>query len=388
MEDILRIWLACQGDMKAVEFSYLLETFGSAGKAVEGFQSYLSKGKDDEGDDEIFKGLRQKLSSAMDTRINDKLLIDFRNSYEKHGIKAITILNSDYPELLREIQEPPPVLFIKGQWPLLGNTDAEGRIADSLLTDKDVLTVAMVGSRNGSEYGIKAANYLAEGLVKKGAIIVSGMALGIDSAAHEGALAAGGKTIAVLGSGLLNIYPSSNRNMFEKIIRSGAVISEFPPDMKAKPYNFPRRNRIISGISKGVVVVEADMKSGSLITVDYALAQGRDVFAVPGNINSKSSRGSNFLIKQGAKIVLKPEDILEEYGITEEDGRWGGEISKNISNELKSICQKLETKPLSIDELSILLNRSASELLNSMVELELMGIVYKQRGRYVFNSFS
>ena len=373
MEDILRIWLACQGDMKAVEFSYLLETFGSAGKAVEGFQSYLSKGKDDEGDDEIFKGLRQKLSSAMDTRINDKLLIDFRNSYEKHGIKAITILDSEYPELLREIQEPPPVLFIKGQWPLLGLQS---------------LTVAMVGSRNGSEYGIKAANYLAEGLVKKGAIVVSGMALGIDSAAHEGALAAGGKTIAVLGSGLLNIYPSSNRNMFEKIIRSGAVISEFPPDMKAKPYNFPRRNRIISGISKGVVVVEADMKSGSLITVDYALAQGRDVFAVPGNINSKSSRGSNFLIKQGAKIVLKPEDILEEYGITEEDGRWGGEISKNISNELKSICEKLETKPLSVDELSILLNKSASELLNSMVELELMGIVYKQRGRYVFNSFS
>ena len=374
MEDILRIWLACQGDMKAVEFSYLLETFGSAGKAIESFQTYLSKGKDEEEDNEIFKCLRQKLSNAMDTRITDKLLIDFKNSYEKHGIKGITILDKEYPDLLREIQEPPPVLFIKGQWPLLGGTDA--------------LTVAMVGSRNGSEYGIKAANYLAEGLVKKGAIIVSGMALGIDSAAHEGALAAGGKTIAVLGSGLLNIYPSSNRNMFEKIIRSGAVISEFPPDMKAKPYNFPRRNRIISGISKGVVVVEADMKSGSLITVDYALAQGRDVFAVPGNINSKSSRGSNFLIKQGAKIVLKPEDILEEYGINSEDGRWGGEISKDISNELKSICKKLETKPLSVDELSILLNRSASDLLNLMVELELMGIVYKQRGRYVFNSFS
>ena len=381
MEDILRIWLACQGDMKAVEFAYLLETFGSAGKAIEGFQTYLSKGKDEEGEDEIFKDLRQKLANAMDTRITDKLLIDFKNSYEKHGIKGITILDSEYPNLLREIQEPPPVLFIKGQWPLLGGTDAQS-------AGTDALTVAMVGSRNGSEYGIKAANYLAEGLVKKGAIIVSGMALGIDSAAHEGALAAGGKTIAVLGSGLLNIYPSSNRNMFEKIIRSGAVISEFPPDMKAKPYNFPRRNRIISGISKGVVVVEADMKSGSLITVDYALAQGRDVFAVPGNINSKSSRGSNFLIKQGAKIVLKPEDILEEYGINSEDGRWGGEISKNISNQLKSICEKLETKPLSVDELSILLNRSASDLLNSMVELELMGIVYKQRGRYVFNSFS
>ena len=388
MEDILKLWIACQGDMKASEFISLIGKFGSAEKALEELQKHLATagvGAEVENENgEFFKDFRPKLISALDVKISDKFLKEFRESYERFNIKGITIMDSDYPDLLREIQDPPPVLFIKGQWPLI--------------LDNSALLIAMVGSRESSEYGTRAAEALAAGLAEKGVIVVSGMARGIDCGAHRGALDGGGKTIAVLGSGLLNVYPKSNLSIFERIAANGAILSEFPPNLKAKPFNFPRRNRIISGISRGVVVVEAGMKSGSLITVDYALSQGRDVFAVPGNINSLSSKGSNFLIKQGAKIVLCPSDILEEYGVIEEDGRWGGEIKdRNMQNNIekdekiplayKKICRLLIKKPLSLDELSDALNETTCNLLNSVVEMEMKGIVYKLQGRYVLSSF-
>lgn len=388
MEDILKLWIACQGDMKASEFISLISKFDSAQKALEALQKHLSTAEasveNGNGNGEYFRDFRPKLLSALDVRISDRFLKEFKNSYERFGIKGITILDSEYPDLLREIQDPPPVLFIKGQWPLI--------------LDNSTLTIAMVGSRESSEYGTRAAEALAHGLAEKGAVVVSGMARGIDCAAHRGALDGGGKTIAVLGSGLLNVYPKSNLSIFERISTNGAILSEFPPNLKAKPFNFPRRNRIISGMSRGVVVVEAGMKSGSLITVDYALSQGRDVFAVPGNINSLSSKGSNFLIKQGAKIVLCPSDILEEYGVIEEDGRWGGEVKdrnmlSNIEKDekiplaYKKICKLLIKKSLSLDELSNALDETACDLLNSMVEMEMTGLVYKLQGRYILSSF-
>ena len=312
MEEILKIWLACQGDMSGTEYISLLNNFGTVGKAVEEIEKYLSKGMGYKDCPPILLKMRPKLLNAFDVKITDKLLLDFEKSYKSQGVRGIVITEKDFPEELREISNPPAALFVKGNPRLIANPN--------------FLRIAMVGARNCSEYGARAAMAIGGGLAERGAIIVSGMALGIDTAAHRGALEVCGKTVAVLGSGILNIYPSSNRGIYEKISEEGAVVSEFPPDLKALAYNFPRRNRIISGLSKGVLVVEAGMKSGSLITVDYALDQGRDVFAIPGNINSVFSKGTNFLIKQGAKIVLRPSDVLEEYGLFEEDKPLGRDL--------------------------------------------------------------
>jgi DNA processing protein len=214
---------------------------------------------------------------------------------KKAGISILTLFDDDYPANLKNIYDPPMVLYIKGK-----------------LKKKDEFSVAIVGSRKCTYYGINMAEKIAGCLSDHGLTIVSGLARGIDTAAHIGALKTRGRTIAVLGNGLSTIYPPENSLLAERISDNGALISEFP--MQALPHknNFPRRNRIISGLSKGVVVVEAAQKSGALITADFALEQGRDVFAVPGMAERLSSAGTNALIKQGAKLVDSAEDILEE----------------------------------------------------------------------------
>jgi DNA processing protein len=210
------------------------------------------------------------------------------------GISIITIQDVAYPRLLKTIPDPPPLLTYQGEW------------------DRDIPCIAMVGSRAGSSYGISTARRLAFKLAEKGFCIVSGMARGIDTAAHAGALDSTGKTIAVMGSGLKKIYPRENRRLFEKIQEHGAVISEFKLDTDPFPYNFPVRNRIIAGLSCGTIVVEAARKSGSLITARLAAEYNREVFAVPGSIASQKSHGTHFLLKQGAKLVETEEDVVEE----------------------------------------------------------------------------
>lgn len=212
-------------------------------------------------------------------------------------IEEISINNSEYPEQLRNIYEPPHKLYI------LGNKE--------ILKQKGI---AIVGSRKATEYGKKIAFNISRELSINGINIISGLAIGIDSYAHLGNLNQNiGKTIAVLGSGIDKIYPKENIELAKKIIQSkGCIISEYPAGTKASKLNFPQRNRIISGISKGVLVVEANEKSGALITADFAIEQGREVFAVPGDITKEQSKGCNLLIKDGAKIVLSSQDILEE----------------------------------------------------------------------------
>jgi len=210
------------------------------------------------------------------------------------GVRVITFLAEEYPKLLLEIPDPPPYLYVKGE--LRGSETA----------------VAIVGSRRASTYGMHTTTRLASDLAGHGITVVSGMARGVDTAAHRGALSSGGRTIGVLGCGIDVIYPPENRRLFEEMASSGAIVSEFPLGTLPLAENFPRRNRIISGMSRGVLVVEAMEKSGSLITAQYALEQGREVFAIPGNINSGASRGTNRLIKDGAKLVEGVEDILEE----------------------------------------------------------------------------
>jgi DNA processing protein len=210
-------------------------------------------------------------------------------------VALTTLEEADYPEVLRWIPEPPPVLYIWGT-----------------LRHEDSLAVAVVGSRKPSPYGQLAAQRLSTELAQYGLTVVSGLARGVDSLAHHGALQAGGRTIAVLGSGINVVYPPEHRRLYEAIRNQGAVVSEFPFDTKPDRWNFPRRNRIISGLALGTLVVEASDQSGSLHTARHALEQGREVFAVPGRIDLPSSRGTNHLIKHGAKLVEGIDDILEE----------------------------------------------------------------------------
>lgn len=213
------------------------------------------------------------------------------------GLRLLTMQDADYPVRLRNIFEPPCLLYVKGQLPVI---------------DEEV-AVAMVGTRKATPYGVEAAEKIAYGLCRQGAVVVSGAAAGIDSAAHRGALRAGGRTIAVLGSGIDVVYPAENEWLYRDIAASGALVSEYPPGAAAEGWHFPVRNRIISGLSLAVVVVEAPEKSGALITANTALEQGRDVFAVPGPINAASSRGCNQLIRDGAGLVMEAWDVLGTY---------------------------------------------------------------------------
>jgi len=215
----------------------------------------------------------------------------------KNKVDIISIQDEEYPEILRNIYDPPLLFYIRGNKEILNND-----------------SIAIIGCRECSQYGKNVAQELAYNISKHKINIVSGLAKGIDAEAHRGCILAGGKTIAVLGNGLDTIYPQENITLAKKILETGgAIISEYPLGEKPQKQNFPERNRIVSGISKGVIVVEAKAKSGTLITVDFALEQGRDVFVVPGNIDTDTSTGTNELIKQGAKIITNYKDVLEEY---------------------------------------------------------------------------
>ncbi|RKY33262.1 MAG: DNA-protecting protein DprA [Candidatus Omnitrophota bacterium] len=240
-------------------------------------------------------GINYELADKIINCRNEDLDKEFKQARDL-GIKIITQDNSEYPHNLKHISDPPIVLYIKGE-----------------LKREDALAIAIVGSRQASFYGLSFAQKFAADLSVYGITIVSGMARGIDTYAHKGALKSGGRTIAVIGSGFKHIYPAENLSLAEEIAEKGAVISEFSLDSKPLKQNFPRRNRLISGLSLGVLVAEAAKNSGALITSDFALEQGREVFAIPGKIDSANSSGVNSLIQQGAKPVTCVDDILEEF---------------------------------------------------------------------------
>ncbi len=234
------------------------------------------------------------------------MILKFKNIYNidkyigymvKNNIEIISIQDQRYPEILKTIYDPPVSLYIRGNIEILNSC-----------------SIAIIGCRNCTQYGKNVAQKLAYNISKQEVNIVSGLAKGIDAIAHKGTIIAGGKTIAVLGNGLDTIYPSENITLAKEILKTGgAIISEYPLGEKPQKQNFPERNRIVSGLSKGIIVVEAKEKSGTLITVDFALEQGRDVFVVPGNIDSKNSAGTNELIKQGAKLITSYRDVIQEY---------------------------------------------------------------------------
>lgn len=287
---------------------------------------------------------------------------------EEHDISLICIEDEGYPASIKLFHDAPFVLYVKGE-----------------IKEEDKYAVGVVGSRQATNYGRLAAEKLSFKLAKYGLTIVSGMAMGVDTASHNGALKASGRTIAVLGSGLDVPYPHSNKKLMDSIALSGAVVSEFPFGTPPLRENFPRRNRIISSLSLGLLVVEAAVDSGSLITVRYALEQGRDVFAVPGNITSGNSRGTNALIKNGAKLVEDAEDIISELrqqikGILGKDIISAQKELPEMSDDEKVLFGCLTNEPKQVD-LIIRESRVATpKALSVLLNLELKGIARQMEG--------
>jgi DNA processing protein len=289
---------------------------------------------------------------------------------DKHHCAVISILDPRYPSALKEIHGAPTVLFVQG---------------DAMLLNQPQL--AIVGSRNPTAVGRDLAHQFAQQLTQAGLLITSGFALGTDAAAHRGALAAGGKTVAVFGTGLDVIYPASHRQLAEAVLAHGALVSEFSPEELPHARNFPRRNRIISGLSLGVLVVEAALRSGSLITAKYALEQGRDVFAIPGSIHNPLVRGCHELIRQGAKLVETAKDVIEELGglkpmiLPIKD-----EVSLPRRNELdkktRAFLAQMSYEVTSFDTIIMRSGLTASEVSSMLLTLELLGYVRTVHGGY------
>lgn len=305
---------------------------------------------------------------ALENLLHARATCDLNTEMERIGALGITLVtweDASYPRLLGQIYDPPPVLYVKGQ-----------------LLPQDEWAVAVVGTRTATAYGKEAATQIAGGLARNGVTIVSGLARGIDSIAHQASLEAGGRTIGVLGCGLDIIYPPENRRLASQIVQQGALISEYPLGTAPEGGNFPPRNRIISGMSLGTVIVEAGSRSGALITAEYALDQGREVFAVPGNIFRRASQGTNTLIREGATPVLSVEDILETLNLRMVTQQ---QVARAIipENEAESrLLDYLSADPIHVDELGQQAGLPISEVTGVLTLMELKGMVRQVGGMH------
>ncbi len=353
-------WLALKmiPNLGNITYKHLVERFGDPASVFKAkFNDLLE-----------VEGLRVEtakriLDSAWEGNPQDELM-----AIEKSGIRLITMSDSSYPKDLREIHDPPPLLYLRGND-----------------VPSDRTTVAVVGSRNPSHYGVKVTEEICQALAQRNISVVSGMAKGIDSAAHRGCLRGRGFTIAVLGSGMDIIYPESNTNLFNHIAEKGSILTEFPLGTLPEAWNFPTRNRIISGLSKGVVVVEASKRSGSLITASLALDQGREVLAVPGSIESFKSTGTHLLIKQGARLVENADDIVQELGLNAYSPEQAAIDTKRalpfMEEDEKMIYDLLSDYPLHIDHITLHSKMDSATVASLLTRLELKGIIMQLPGK-------
>lgn len=308
-------------------------------------------------------GLERRARSAL-IELRGKLdPAEVGNRIETAGVEVVRVIDSEYPQRLRDVPDAPAVLFVKGRLPA-----------------SDVPAIAVVGTRRATAYGRQAAEKLSGELARAGVVIVSGLARGIDAVAHHAALAAGGKTVAVLGSGVDRIYPSEHKGLAQRVATSGAVVSEFPLGEPPDAPNFPRRNRIIAGLAHGTLVIEADKESGALITVDFALEQGRDVYAVPGSIFSPVSRGTNTLIKEGAKLVSRVEDILEDLHMG--GAQPAPAIPAPDTDEEAVVLALLSTEPIYIDDIGRMARLPMSVVSGTLAMMELKGMARQVGSQY------
>lgn len=290
---------------------------------------------------------------------------------EEEGIEIVSFFDENYPWLLREIPDPPVVLYVKGK-------------ITALLEPM----IAVVGSRNCSEYGYQMAIELGKHLALAGVCVVSGMAMGIDGAAHFGALQ-NGATIGILGTGVNICYPSCNRQLYSRIIDQGAVISEYPPDTKGLPFHFPKRNRLISGMTYGTVVVEAAEKSGSLITAQLAMDYDREIYAVPGNVHQKLSEGTNTLLKLGARCVMSAEDVIDALpnGLcikSQLSNKNRNKLDNELAQEERIVYAKVSQQPIMFEKLLVSTQLSYERINTILLQLEIKGLIQRLPGeRYV-----
>lgn len=324
----------------------------------------------------IFKASRNDLSAVASDSISENIVSFDRRLIEKDlalakkaGIKIITLFDSDYPQALKQIPGPPIVLYISGK-----------------LIEDDNLAIGIVGSRHASVYGLNSTEKFAYELSVRKVTIVSGLARGVDTCAHKAALKAGGRTIAVMGSGFGNIYPEENKDLVEKIALNGAVVSEFSMETLPLPQNFPRRNRIISGLSKGILVTEAARNSGALITADFALEQGREVFALPGRIDANNSVGTNKLLKQGAKLVTCCDDILEEFNLFSMDIRKqvipAAKQKIACSNDENLLYNYMGQQAVGIDDLIEKTSLTSSQIASLILKLQFKKLIRELPGKH------
>ncbi len=364
----LKYWLALKSivGIGNIGFPVLIDKFGTLEAIFSASAAEL----------QTAPGITKKAAAGIATFKSWGSIDNALKMAEKAGISIVTYQDELYPAKLLEIYDRPPLLYVKG------------------ILKEDDINISIVGSRLASTYGKYTTERISRELALKGITVVSGLARGIDSAAHRGALSVQGRTIAVLGTGLDIVYPPENKKLFAAIGENGAVVSEFPLGTPPRACNFPARNRIISGMSYGVVVVEAGEKSGSLITARLALEQGREVFAVPGTIDSAGSRGTNKLIKQGAKLIENTDDILEEILPQLEkpktmkplpaSGDETGIVRKNenLNSVDRQIIALLSNSRLHIDELIISTGFAVGDILSSLMKLELNGIINQHPGKF------
>jgi len=358
------VYLLCVEGLGQTRLARLMETFGTA-------EEVLARSKAELRD----AGIPEKVAAGIASCRRSKRAAEALKSLERTGARIVSIVDEDYPVLLKFSPQPPAVLFVRG-----------------LLYAEEKLVIAIVGTRRATGYGRAAAERLARELAARGVVVVSGAARGIDTLAHKGALGGGGRTIAVLGCGIDIAYPPENAELFDRIAAQGAVVSEFLPGVSPAPGLFPRRNRIIAWLSHGVVAVEAGAKSGALITARWAADAGREVFAVPGGIFTQQSRGTNRLLRDGAKLVSRVEDILEEFGSvyrsvsltdTQDTPLPAASPSRPepvLTDEERRIYKLLGPEPLHVDNLVDKLKIPSDRLLPTLLTMELKGIVKQLPG--------
>ena len=340
----------------------LLEEFGTAGGVLSAAPSDLRRVQG------IGPELTRRIAVAKDE-------IDVREEIERCTANGITILtesDASYPRMLREIHDPPGILFVRGN-----------------ILPPDAIAIAIVGSRHATQYGLSQAERLAGSLARAGITIVSGLARGIDSAAHRGALAAGGRTLAVLGSGVLNMYPPEHAELAVEVAAQGAVMSESPPLSPPLSGAFPQRNRIISGLSLGVLVVEASTQSGALISARHAMEQGREVFAVPGRVDNRMACGCHRLIRDGAKLVETADDILEELGplvapTSSASGKAVHHPAELLLNEFEQqVLACISSDPTTIDHVVATSKLPTPQVLSTISVLEMRHLIRRLGGNRI-----
>jgi DNA processing protein len=334
-------------------FKALLDHFGDLGSAWEASSAELGAAGLDRRSIENFLAARERLS-----------LDEEMARVEREGARVITWQDTEYPPRLRHIHNSPPVLYVKGE-----------------ILPQDEWAVAVVGTRAPRAYGRQMVQEIAAGLARSGITVVSGLARGIDSLAHRAALRVGGRTLAILGCGIDIVYPYEHRGLAESITQKGALLTEYPLGTQPEGGNFPPRNRIISGLTLGTLVVEAGKRSGALITADYALEQGREVFALPGNVNSPKSVGTNRLIQEGAaKLIASVEDILEELNLTLVEHHEAVRTTVPENEQEAHVLQYVSTEPIHVDEIGQRTGLPIAEVTSILAVMELKGMVRQLGG--------